>query len=161
MPGDYLLGQLFTRELAPQRPDLHAAIVMDATDKNPHPAANLWMATPFISVGLGWVILENGWVSVMLFHGLMLLALFCHRSHWDFARVIRGGRLWWLIPVSILMALFTLVLFDQRDRYEATLANKAAAFGLDGPSIPALAAYFCIFNPVFEELFWRGLFGSN
>jgi len=122
------------------------------------------MVTPFSASSLGWMTFKNVWAAVAVFHGCMLLALLIHRNRWDSKQVFRGGRLFWMPLITLSVAIFGysfLQFVTRHDRYESFLAKQWHLFGLDSPFIPFLAVYFCLVNPVLEEAFWRGLFGSK
>lgn len=121
----------------------------------------LWLAGPYLAIWGGLLALRNVWVAVFAFHAVMITALCVHRRRWDIRSMWRGGSIGWLpalIVSSVACGWSIVFLAAQYPGYDRHLAELLRNMGLSGSATVLLAIYFCIFNPVIEEAFWRGLY---
>ncbi|OGV63105.1 MAG: hypothetical protein A2283_15050 [Lentisphaerae bacterium RIFOXYA12_FULL_48_11] len=121
----------------------------------------IWLAGPYVAVGVGLLVLKNAWITLIGFHGIMLAALWFHRRQWNVETLWRGVRLLWLpvILISVLALGYGLVqLAGAFPGYGQHLRRMLNGIGLAGAGMMVFAVYFCLANPVVEEAFWRGLF---
>ena len=124
---------------------------------------NLWMFSPYFAMALGWVHFRSPWIAVALFHGGMLAALLLHWKRWDYRILLRGGGQLGIVSVAAATLTFGFLFFyylAHSKSGKTTLLANFDEFGLTSGGVMFLAIYFCLSNPVLEEAFWRGLFGS-
>lgn len=126
-------------------------------------AVRLWMAAPYLAMGLGLLVVKNAWVALAAFHGSMIAALVLHRARWNPRALWKGGRLLHLPLIALSVLLFGAWLSSfarQHAGYGAELRELLAGVGLSGTGLTVFAVYLCLVNPLLEEAFWRGLFLS-
>jgi len=125
--------------------------------------SNLWLAVPYVAFGIGIPILHSAWIALVGYHLLILLVLALHRDHWQLDLLWTGFNLRRaaLIPLIMLVVILPVVLLGQAKGYTGDrIEAQVIKFGLAGISAPLFIAYFVLINPLFEELFWRQLFGN-
>lgn len=120
-----------------------------------------WLAIPFFAFAIGILAWESARGALVLYHVLLTLPLFLYRSRWSFRDLFRGFA---GLPLFFYIALIALAF--------AAVAPLALAKGFHGAALrehvdrfvvapPLFSLYFIAINPIFEELFWRGLFARD
>lgn len=120
-----------------------------------------WLAIPFLAFATGILFRESAWFALVLYHLLLIVPLFFHRAQWSFRDLSRGFA---ALPLIFSITLIALVF--------VAVTPVALAKGFHGELLkehvdrfvfapPLFSLYFIAINPIFEELFWRGLFGRD
>jgi hypothetical protein len=121
-------------------------------------AAMKW-AAPTILVAIGLLLIENAWVSVLLYHAWIALALSARlvpesRVDWRLGRLVHVrvvGAMMILMPAVILV---TLPILDNAGMF-LRLSAGISDLGLTRRTIVPFAIYICLFNGFLEEIYWR------
>lgn len=127
----------------------------------PASCSKLWLAGPYVAIGVGLLVLNNIWVTVFGFHGVIAATLWIHRRQWSARRLWIGGSLAWIPALAVSVAVFgcgMVRLAAQFPGYGRHLRSLLWGMGLTGSAALPLAIYICLVNPILEEAFWRGLF---
>jgi hypothetical protein len=125
---------------------------------------NVFLLLPCAAVAAGFWLLRSAWAAILLYHAVIIAYLLISRGERPPTRLLGG----WSTPARLaLSALCACVLplivmlwpFINcvPDGLEASLSS----FGLSGPALGLFFAYFVIFHPVIEEVFWRGAIDSR
>ena len=106
---------------------------------------------PYATVGLFWLGLENAWLALLAYHGLILG---CRKSSdWRGIAVSR-----WLTLVSgIFIFAGPLVYFLLPMVVRAPVGEWLADFGLSGPWLLAMVPYCGLIHPILEQHYWAPL----
>ncbi|MEM7014564.1 MAG: CPBP family glutamic-type intramembrane protease [Verrucomicrobiota bacterium] len=120
-----------------------------------------WLALPLIAFGVGVLVWKDAWKSLLLYHALLLVPLGIYHQRWSFQDLFRGFRisLFLIHVVAVIAGFFALTsLAAAKDFQGPVLRSLMGAFGSIGIEF---VVYFILVNPVFEEIFWRGLFAAK
>lgn len=118
----------------------------------------LWLAAPFVSMAVGILLLKSGWAALLIYHGLIVLALSVNQERISLSMLFKGFSIWlFLFMLAIAVGLYFV------------LSGYAVSKGFVGEKVSALAGscgplfvvYLLIINPPLEELFWRELFATK
>ncbi len=125
------------------------------------PPSRFWLALPFLAFGVGVLLCRDAWAALLIYHALLLIPLIRFRDRWTFRAIGRGFHTgWFLAHLAAVGAGFWLLVQIgaargfSGERLDALLAGT----GLESGRRLGFALYFCLVNPVFEEVFWRQLF---
>ncbi len=117
------------------------------------------MTTPYAAVFVGLVWMRNAWLTLLLYHGLILVGaqLDQHTTGLHFSR---GGscKAWLLLAPPVVLIIPVLVLFpDSIFGGSHVLGPWLHERGLHGTSLVLFLLYFACVNPVLEERHWAPL----
>ncbi len=127
----------------------------------------LIVAAPIILYGAiitGMHVFENGWVAILGYH-LSICIVLTAGGGWSKAREIFRGwnaRIGTAVAVVcsicgvLIVVLWPLARLDNVD-----MTSQLGRLGLGDWSFALYAAYYCLFNPWLEEVFWRGYYASH
>jgi hypothetical protein len=118
---------------------------------------------PYITVGIGLLVLHNVWIAMLGYHAGMVIILLLSGSKFDFKLILKStNKRITLIAVGfgaaggILMYILWPLLAVPAD-----IGIYLKTVGLTTFSWPFFLAYFILINPWIEEYYWRGFLGSN
>jgi len=113
---------------------------------------------PYLAVFAGLNILKNAWVTILLYH-LMILVYLTGSGHLkDFRKIFLGwdGKLFLISSaISIIAGPALFMLWHSMKLDTANLFSTLAFFKLKGLSWTLFIPYFCLLHPILEEVFWR------
>jgi hypothetical protein len=121
-------------------------------------------AAVYAAVALGLYVARSGWVAILLYHAVMVLALLGSGQREPFRRVLTGWKTAALVPAMLTTAVVGpafYVLWPYIDATPNGLHAELREFGLGGVSWIAFAVYYATIHPLLEELFWRGRPGGS
>ncbi len=109
-------------------------------------------------MAVGILLLKSGWAALLIYHGLIVLALSVNQERISLSMLFKG--------FSICLFLFMLAIAVG---LYFVLSGYAVSKGFVGEKVSALAGscgplfvvYLLIINPPLEELFWRELFATK
>lgn len=117
------------------------------------------MATPYAAVLVGLVWMRNAWLTLLLYHGLILAGTQLHGSG-ERTRFWEGGSLKAclvvVLPALLIVPLLLLRqnwIFGGRDVLGPWLQER----GLHGTNLAVFLLYFALVNPLLEERHWAPL----
>lgn len=134
--------------------------VQDTPDFSPSPS-RVWLTIPFVAFAIGILIWESAWGALVLYHLLLIVPLFLHRNRWSVRELFEGFKGKPLIlHISVIALVFVSVtpLALANGFHGAALIEHVDRFMV---APPLFSLYFVSVNPIFEELFWRGLYGKD
>ena len=118
---------------------------------------------PYITVGIGLLLLKNVWVAMIGYHLAMLVILFLDRGSIAFRPVLSRGN-YKILMVTTAMGVsggLLLYLLWPLLGISNTINLNIQNMGLNASSWPFFIAYFILVNGWLEELYWRVYLGSN
>ncbi len=123
-------------------------------------------AVPYIAILVGLYAIGSGWAAMLLYHIGILLVWTRTKREKDLRSLVSGwnGRVAAAFSVVCLgsgVALYVLWPLITGDGDGSELAEKLESFGLTGVVWVAFMIYYTLVNPWLEELFWRGMLGSD
>ncbi|MEM9443731.1 MAG: CPBP family glutamic-type intramembrane protease [Verrucomicrobiota bacterium] len=122
----------------------------------------IFLSFPFQAMFLGLYIFENAWVTIILYHFLMLLAMSISLSNEDFSKIFKGLNLpSCLLIGGIYLQAGPCLFFIHKYIDTSSWLSILSEWGLSGWSLGLFMLYFFTVNPVLEESFWRNLLGSK
>jgi hypothetical protein len=111
--------------------------------------------------GLFW--LHSTWAALLVFHAVLVIFLLIHKPNIPIALLFKSKNIKWIIlsPLlcgssGIILCFLWPILGIAKD-----LPTQLQFLGLTSFTWPAFIAYFSLVNPLIEEYFWRGFWGSN
>ncbi len=117
---------------------------------------------PYLAMVVGLHGLHNAWVSFLIYHGLVALAVWSdpdlHRS------LVRGWHMktgLGAIAFGVTGGILIFVLAPIAGINAAVIQPALARLGLSGPGFFLFVIYHALVNPWFEELLWRGKLGHD
>lgn len=115
---------------------------------------------PYVAVGIGLYVFQNGWLALGLYHACMIGYLLHHRKRISLQGLMRGWHsIWgWLFPVSALSGLAIALLWPWMAG-GSDLRTLLSQYGLSGWKWTGFVFYYALLHPLLEELFWRGSLG--
>lgn len=120
--------------------------------------------TPYLAVLIGLYVFENGWLAILLYHFGISLFIFTAEHPTPIKSVFKGFN----GAVAIGGVLFTTTVFPilfflwrYMELPDQPLSSILAKYHITGASWVAFMIYFSTFQPLLEELFWRGCFQNN
>ncbi|MHC4551501.1 MAG: CPBP family intramembrane glutamic endopeptidase [Planctomycetota bacterium] len=116
--------------------------------------------SPYLAVLLGLFYFKNAFVSVLLYHLLLLgcIAGINGRKAIHFLKVGFDGIIRWFCLCGLLPGIFIVSLWPIAKIETINLSNLFELVGLSNTSFCVFALYACLVNPFLEESFWRGCF---
>ncbi len=112
---------------------------------------------------VGMYILGNAWLAIGLYHAGVMCALKFGRG--GPKRCTKGmdkvGRLYLLTIVYAAGGVLLYVLWPYTNIDSKTASEQLRNYGLNQQTWGYFFAYFCLVNPILEELFWRGYLGED
>jgi hypothetical protein len=117
---------------------------------------------PYITVGPGLLVFHNAWAAILSYHLAMLVVMMISGRSLSIALIVRGGdklRLPLLTAAGVIGGLL-LWLLKPWILVNNELALFTQSIGLTAQTWPFFMAYFVIFSPALEELYWRNYLGS-
>jgi uncharacterized protein len=118
---------------------------------------------PYITVGVGLLVLHNAWIAILAYHLCVAIILFFVRRQSSFTQIHERNNYKILIVTFVLgiaggLLLYLLwpLLSVSRD-INLYLQN----IGLSSATWPYFIAYFILINPWLEESYWRGYLCGN
>ncbi len=123
----------------------------------------LFLAGPYVGVGVGMYLLGSGWAAIGIYHLFMICGVLLARGRNGFAGMFKGWRSSWGVPALVgctgggALIYFLWPLLHPPD---LELASALAQYGLSPTPLIWFAIYYCIVNPPLEETFWRDVWGS-
>jgi len=113
---------------------------------------------PYFAVFVGLYLLKNAWISIILYHAVILACMTADGHLIDFRKIItRWNSRLFLISCTISVvagpALFVLWNFMKLDF--SSLSSNLSMIRLTNLSWILFIPYFCLLHPILEELFWR------
>jgi membrane protease YdiL (CAAX protease family) len=113
---------------------------------------------------LGMHVLRSGWAAILMYHLVVCFVLTVAKG-WPVAfKLFRGwsvGTGLALFVVSFLVGVVVYVAWSDMQPAHDSIANTLVAVGLQGSLLVGFGIYYCVVNPVIEEIFWRGWYGEN
>lgn len=117
---------------------------------------------PYLAMLVGLHVLGNAWLSFLIYHGLVLVAVGRRSELWR--DLIRGGtfKLGAAAVVFGVLGGVVLRLLAPAAGVDAQLITPALQkLGLSGTGWLLFVGYHALINPWFEEILWRGKLGSD
>ncbi|RMF00138.1 MAG: CPBP family intramembrane metalloprotease [Chloroflexi bacterium] len=119
---------------------------------------------PYLAVLVGLYIFSSAWLSILLYHAGIALALSVIRG-WEPGKLPSKLTEWLvLLPVvagSAAAGLVILTMWPVIKLVELSLSAELVALGLTGTVWTIFIFYYFTVNPILEEQFWRGYLGQN
>ncbi len=119
---------------------------------------------PYFAVLVGLYLFESAWLTLLIYHGSMLLVLWREKNLSEFRNLFSG----WSTPTGgglFLFGLFagaTLFILGPRAGIQAGLMDPVLVrLGLGGAAFLPFVLYHSMVNPWLEEVYWRGHLGSR
>lgn len=119
---------------------------------------------PYIAITVGMHFMHSGWMAILLYHlGICLVALVANPR--ELAGKLLSG--WDRRVAFLVLPLFALggpilyFLWPIARIEHLQLGTSLSALGLHDSSWFGFLVYYCLVNPWFEELFWRGLLADR
>jgi hypothetical protein len=131
---------------------------------DPRPLRLVPLAVPYLTVPVGLYALHSGWAAILLYHAGMVL-LITLLGAWAVARRLLRG--WHLPALAGLLAVTAAtgpvlyLLWPWIAGDGTRIGRDLAALGLGGASWIGFVTYYSLVNPWIEELYWRGVLGSD
>jgi membrane protease YdiL (CAAX protease family) len=114
---------------------------------------------PYAGVFIGLNLIGNGWAAILLYHAGIVATLIIRKARFRFSLLYPKR-----VPVTLLSCvpfactgLFIWLLWPYAVIHGVHLPAILKGFGLEGGALMAFLIYYVTFNPVLEELFWRGI----
>ncbi len=116
-------------------------------------------AVPYVAVVVGLYLLKNAWVSIALYHIVIIVGLALSGNLRSIQKCFRGFR-----PavaaasglVCVLAGPLILLLWPHiSPASTGGFANVLAGYGLTGPAWCLFMPYFVLVHPALEEIYWR------
>jgi CAAX protease family protein len=118
---------------------------------------------PFIAVVIGLYVFENAWATMLGYHFLAIIVLIIERQGFRRKTLFTGGNLVVVTITFLLAATSGLALYFSA-RIMNTPNNLGVILerhGLTRGTWPYFILYYSFINPIIEEYYWRGYFGSD
>jgi membrane protease YdiL (CAAX protease family) len=124
---------------------------------------NFGMLVPYISVIIGLYLFRNAWMAMLIYQALILLVMFFTKSFNRWKKLLKGWNTKAGIPEIFFgsAAGIALYFFEPLIGFKTDLNLNLSTFGLSGLSWVLFVIYFITLNSIFEESYWRGIFGSS
>lgn len=118
---------------------------------------------PYLTVGIGLLVLHNVWAAIFSYHLAMLLIMVVSGQGLPISQLWKGGdRLRFpLLIVAGASGGLLLWLLQSWVLVNGELAAFAQSIGLTQQSWPFFIVYFVLFTPALEELYWRSYLGNS
>jgi hypothetical protein len=118
---------------------------------------------PYITIGIGFLILHNAWISILGYHLGMVLVIWLTGRKYPRSQTWKSRNKIILIAMSALggMGGILLYLFWPLLGIPADVNQFLHNIGLTETLWPYFIAYFILVNPWLEECYWRGYLGSD
>jgi membrane protease YdiL (CAAX protease family) len=113
---------------------------------------------PFITVGIGLLVLQNAWLAILGYHAAMISVLLLSKTQFNFGGILRGNKNRIPIAAALLGACAGILLFVLWPHLSvpADFQDYIRSIGLYGWTWPVFIAYYSLVNPLLEEYYWRG-----
>ncbi len=117
---------------------------------------------PFLIIGLGWLLTNNAWVTLLGYHLGLLGVLLLARQTDTASKLSRGGQPVLMVLTILAGAAAGILLFVLYPALgiEPGLGGALARSGLSGLTWPPFILYYSLVNPCLEEWYWRGYLGG-
>ncbi len=118
---------------------------------------------PYLTVGIGLLVLHNVWVAVLSYHAAMLIVLFVSGKRSVISQLFRGGDGLRLPLLTLAGGLsgFLLWILQPWVLVNGELAAFTQSIGLTQQSWPFFIVYFVLVTPALEELYWSSYLGNS
>lgn len=111
--------------------------------------------SPYIAVGVGLFVCRSAWAAVLCYQVLALIIIVVCRPSVSWNRPRQA--LPWLTAVLFGGTGLVLALVWPYLAVGAQLTSRLIGYGLSGANFGWFGLWFCLANPVLEELLWRGV----
>lgn len=118
----------------------------------------LWLLAPFLAMGTGILFFQSGWIALLLYHLLIVIALVVNRERIFFRKLFEGFSLFALLIMVVIATGLYFAITEYAIANEFTGSKVERLVGSCGI---LFCVYLLVVNPVLEELFWRELFASK
>ncbi|MBU8872020.1 MAG: hypothetical protein KOO60_14225 [Gemmatimonadales bacterium] len=119
---------------------------------------------PYFAVLIGLYVFESAWLTILTYHGSILLVVWKEKQLSEFRKLFAG----WRAPTCGALLLFGLgggiILFILGPRIGIQAEPMGSALnkiGLGGSGFLLFVVYHSLINPWLEEVYWRGYLGSG
>lgn len=118
---------------------------------------------PYVTIGIGFLILHNAWISILGYHLGMLIVLLLAREKIPFHQIWKSHNYKVLLVTTFLGVAGGLLLYLLWPLLgvPVDINQFLHNIGLTRGLWPYFIAYFILVNPWLEEYYWRGYLGSN
>ena len=118
---------------------------------------------PYITVGIGLLVFHNAWLAILSYHLAMLAVMLISGKGLPISQIFRGGDKLRLPLLTAAGACGGLLLWLLKPwiLVNGELAVFTQSIGLTPQSWPFFLAYFLMFSPALEELYWRSYSGNS
>jgi hypothetical protein len=118
---------------------------------------------PYITIGIGLLILHNAWIAILSYHLAMAAILLFAGRRFSFRDVFKSSN-YKIIIVTVIPGLaggFLLYILWPWLAIPGDINLYLQSIGLTSTMWPYFIAYFIVINPWIEEYYWRDYLGSN
>ncbi len=120
-----------------------------------------WVVLPYLAVAFGMLILRSAWGALIGFHLTLLLPLLLNRRRAWLLLAPVSSRVLLPLALSGLVAGFGLWFAWPLTGIPADYPLRVELLGLRQDTWLPFMAYFILVNPFLEEIYWRGILGSD
>lgn len=119
-------------------------------------------ALAYLAVGLGLFVFHSTWGALVGFHIAIIISLLIARPKLHVSILLKSTNIKWIVLSVLLCGSSGVSLYFLWDTFKFAndLPAQVKALGLTSATWPPFIAYFALVNPLIEEYFWRGHFGS-
>jgi hypothetical protein len=119
------------------------------------------MAYATVAIGIFW--LQSAWMTLLGFHVAIISSLFIAKPNIPFSSLLKTHDKKWIALSILLSGCSGIGLFFLWPWFGIAedLPAQLESMGLTASTWPPFIAYFTLVNPMIEEYFWRGYFGST
>lgn len=126
--------------------------------------ARIWTPLiPYITIGIGLLLLRNAWIAILSYHLSMIVILLFAGKNISFRQIYKIGNYKILIAAAVMGGTGGLCLYLLWPLLSipGDITLYLENIGLTTEAWPYFIAYFILINPWVEEYYWRGYLGSN
>jgi len=123
-----------------------------------------WIAPTlaYLVVGLGLIQFHSAWGALVGFHVVIIGSFLFARPNLPLTILLKSTNIKWILLSVLLCGGGGVALYFLWNIFGVAndLPVQIETLGLNSATWPPFIAYFALINPLFEEYFWRGYFGS-
>jgi hypothetical protein len=114
---------------------------------------------PYPAIGIGLYVFQNAWAAIGFYHVGILCFLITDRKRPPLRNLLSGWNITWagFIPAAALSGVLIDSLWPSMQHFN--LDVQLTGYGLDGASWTLFLLYYAFFNPLLEQVYWRGYLG--
>jgi hypothetical protein len=118
---------------------------------------------PYITLGIGLLLLHNAWIALLAFHLGMVILILVSRTRIPLNRFVYSNNYKIPLVTAVIGACGGLLLYLLLPLLSipVDINTQLQNIGLTESTWPYFIIYFILVNPWIEEYFWRGYLGSE